>query len=163
MKVCPISSRTADTVRILFVCSGNTCRSPMAEAIVRRLASEAARSDIEVSSAGTQAWDGSPASDGALLVGMERGLDLSAHRSRQLTREILMESDLILAMTPSHLSRVRELNPEANAHLLAGFSAGESTGEAVQDPFGGDLAAYRETADDLERELSGLLERIPSQ
>jgi protein-tyrosine-phosphatase len=92
---------------------------------------------------------------------MERGLDLSQHRSRQLTPGILKESDLILVMSPSHLSRVKEISPSANAHLLAGFASG-GDGRAVQDPFGGDLAAYRETVDDLERELAGLLDRISS-
>ena len=149
-------------MRILFVCSENTCRSPLAEAIAKRLVAASGRTDIEVSSAGTQAWDGSPASDGSLLVGMERDLDLSGHRSRQLTRDIVMENDLILVMAPSHLARVKELNPGANAHLLSGFASGESAGQTVQDPFGGDLEAYRETADDLEHELAGLLERIPA-
>lgn len=149
-------------MNILFVCSGNTCRSPLAEAVARHLATEAQRSDISVSSAGTQAWDGSPASDGALLVGMERGLDLSNHRSRQLTLEILESSDLVLVMAPSHLAHVKDMMPSANAHLLGGYAAGEERGFTVQDPFGGDLAAYRETADDLERELSALIKRIPA-
>lgn len=122
----------------------------------------AGRADVEVSSAGTQAWDGSPASDGSLLVGMERGLDLSGHRSRMITPEIVAENDLILVMSPQHVARIKELNADANVHLLAGFASGDSAVRTVQDPFGGDLKSYRETADDLERELSGLLERIPS-
>lgn len=123
--------------------------------------SVASRSDIEVSSAGTQAWDGSSASDGAILVGIERGLDLSDHRSRMITTEIVAENDLILAMSAQHMTRIKELNPNANVHLLAGYATGDE-GRTIQDPFGGDLDSYRETADDLERELSGLLDRIPS-
>ena len=130
--------------------------------MLKRMARDAGRTDLEVSSAGVQAWDGSPASDGSLLVGMERGLELASHRSRRLTKEIIEESDLILAMAPSHVAQVKELSPSANVHLLGGYSAGETPGHTVQDPFGGDLAAYRETADDLERELAGILDRIPS-
>ena len=148
-------------MKILFVCSGNTCRSPLAEASARKLVASAGRNDIEVSSAGTSAWDGSPASDGALLVGMERGLDLSEHRSRLLTPEIIQGADLILAMSPSHLARIKDLAPGANAHLLGAFASGKE-GYSVQDPFGGDLAAYRDTVDELEHELASLLERFPA-
>lgn len=149
-------------MNILFVCSGNTCRSPLAEAISRRMFEVAGRNDVHVSSAGTQAWDGSSASDGSILVGMERGLDLSGHRARILTPEIVAASDLILVMSEQHVVRVKELSPNANVHMLAGYASGESPGRTVQDPFGGDLSSYRETADDLERELSGLLDRIPA-
>ena len=85
----------------------------------------------------------------------------SEHRSRELTPQIVSESDLILAMAPSHLARVKELDPNANVHLLAGYSSG-SEGHPIQDPFGGDLAAYRDAFDEIEKELSGLLERIPA-
>ncbi|MEO7367810.1 MAG: hypothetical protein ABIZ36_07625, partial [Gemmatimonadaceae bacterium] len=76
-------------MRLLFVCTGNTCRSPLAEAIARRLADERGIYDVTVGSAGTSAWPDAPASDGALLVAMEHGLDLGDHRARVLSPEIV--------------------------------------------------------------------------
>lgn len=122
--------------------------------------SDAGRTDIEVASAGVQAWNGSPASDEALLIGLERNLDLSGHRSRQLTQDILAESDLVLTMSAAHLAHVRHMGPGANVHLVAGFANNTRARRDIQDPFGGDLADYRETADDLECELSGLPDKI---
>src|SRR5205085_2689188 len=72
-----VDRRRLSRMRILFVGTGNACRSALAEAIERKVAVERGLTDVEVNSAGTSAWDGAPASDGALLVGLERGLDLS--------------------------------------------------------------------------------------
>ncbi len=146
-------------MRILFVCTGNTCRSPLAEAIARRILADSGKSNVIVESAGTQAWQGAPASDEALLIGVERNLDLSSHRSRRLTREMVEACDLVLVMSPEHLAQVREMDSTANAYLLAGYGSGKG-GRAIADPFGGDLDDYRETADELERELKEILDRI---
>ena len=110
-------------MRLLFVCTGNTCRSPLAEAIARKVAVERGLSDVEVASAGTSAWDGAPASDGALLVGIERGMDLSQHRARQITPELIDDSDIIFAMGPHHLERIEALGGEGKAHLLTACRA----------------------------------------
>ena len=134
----------------------------MAEAIARRLIRESGRTDLEVESAGTQAWDRSPASDEALLVGVERNLDLSGHRARRLTPEIVANADLVLVMSPAHLAQVREMDPNANVHLLAGYGVSGGRGRSIADPFGGNLNDYRATADELEHELKEILERIPA-
>ena len=76
-------------MKLLLVCTGNTCRSPLAEAILRRELEARGVTGVAVSSAGTGARDGVPASEGSYLVGLEHGLDLSNHRARLLTRELL--------------------------------------------------------------------------
>ena len=92
-------------MKIMFVCTGHTCRSPLAEAIARKIAIERGLQDVEAVSAGTSAHDGAPASDGALLVGMERGMDLGGHHAQNLSRDLVRGADLILAMGPHHLER----------------------------------------------------------
>jgi protein-tyrosine-phosphatase len=150
-------------VRVLFVCTGNTCRSALAEAIATRLAAERGLHDVVVSSAGTSAWDGAPASDGALLVGIERKLDVNPHRARQLSREIVAESDLVLAMGPHHAERLEALGGEGKTHLLTDYAERSTEGRAIVDPFGGGLDNYRSTMDELERMIALMLDRLVTE
>jgi protein-tyrosine-phosphatase len=146
-------------MNLLFVCSGNTCRSALAEGLARQIAARRGIEDLNVSSAGTNAWDNAPATDEALLVGMERGLDLTGHRARKLTASIVSEADLIFVMTPGHLEPVKQMGGRGKAHVIDEYASG-STDQGISDPYGGDLETYRHTADTLEEELEKLFDRL---
>lgn len=150
-------------MHILFVCTGNTCRSPMAEAIAREVARERGLADVVVASAGTGAYDGASASDGAVLVGIEHGTDLAEHRSRPLTRELVDGADVVLTMSSQHLARVRELGGAGKSFLLTEFASNGGEARSVSDPFGGDLETYRATYEELEREIRRAFDRLVSQ
>jgi protein-tyrosine-phosphatase len=145
------------------VCTGNICRSPLAEAIMRRELAELGRDDFEVTSAGTGAWDGAPASEGAYLVALEHGLDLSAHRARLLTRDLVQQADIILTMARHHRTRVEELGGDGRTHVLGEY-AGRSGPEAeISDPFGGELEVYRRTFEELEELIKAAVKRLTAE
>jgi protein-tyrosine-phosphatase len=145
--------------QLLIVCTGNTCRSPLAEAIARRELVRRGRDDVSVRSAGTSAWADAPASDGSLLVALEHGLDLSTHRARVLSPELVAASDLIVTMGAHHLDRVESMGGVGRAYLLTQYTHPTREAHAIADPFGGDLDVYRATYRELEQELRQALDR----
>src|SRR5256885_3812234 len=137
-------------MNLLFVCSGNTCRSAMAEALARKMAERRGIQDLNVSSAGTNAWDNVPATDEALLVGMERDIDLTGHRARKLTPAIVSEADLIFVMTPRHLEQVKQLGGRGKGHVIDEYASGIAN-QGITDPYGGELGTYRPNPGRLRR------------
>jgi 2-C-methyl-D-erythritol 4-phosphate cytidylyltransferase len=157
--------RAERRVRLLFVCTGNTCRSPMAELLTRAEADSRGWDRLEVRSAGVAAYPGAPASQGALDAARRRGMDLSPHRSAPLSEELLEWADLILTMSTSHLEVVHRAGCGDRAGLLSSFSRRgtlhpEREEAGVVDPFGGDAEAYEATWAELEELVSGLLDRL---
>ena len=143
---------------VLFVCTGNTCRSPLAEALLRRKLADRGIEGVSVASAGTGAWEGAPASEGAYLIGLEHGLDLSDHRARLLSRDVAAATTLILTMARHHRARVEQLDTATEARVLGEYSGRGDT--EIADPFGGDLELYREVFAELDAMLEGVADRL---
>jgi protein-tyrosine-phosphatase len=150
-------------MNILFVCTGNTCRSPMAEAIMRHALEERGVSEITVASAGTGAFDGAPASEGAYLVALEHGLDLSAHRAQRLTARLVQEADLVLTMSAHHRDRVIDDGGTGKVFLLGAYAGRTGEDAAVNDPYGASLEEYRITYDELDRLIQAAVGRLEAE
>ncbi|GMU37090.1 MAG: threonylcarbamoyl-AMP synthase [Phycisphaerae bacterium] len=149
-------------LRLLFICSGNTCRSPMAEGLCKRLLAERIGCSVEdlparrilVESAGTSGGGGG-ASEGARRAMAARGIDLSGHGSRLLTADLARQADYLFVMTPSHYLAVLDLAPELESRVRL-----LDERRAIEDPFGGDDAAYEACAAQIEQALIRRLQEV---
>lgn len=128
--------------RVLLVCTGNTCRSPLAEVILKNL-----QPSWEAFSAGASPAMGQPASRGALEVARERGLDLSQHRAQPVTAELLSRAEQVWCLTEAHRQTLLRRHPEFQDKIetLASFD--------IDDPVGQPLEVYRNCADQIEAAL----------
>ncbi len=145
---------------ILVVCTGNICRSPAAAALLQHRLAQAGLGDWHVTSAGTWARDGQPATSHMVTLLADRGLDLSAHRARTVNHHILRAADLVLVMTRNHAEALRLEFPDQahKIYVLSEMLGGEPYD--IEDPFGGTLDDYRRCVAELDDTITNGLERI---
>lgn len=149
-------------LKIVFICTGNTCRSSMAEALAKKWLSLKAptRTDIEFMSAGIAAFPGSPASAQSIDVMRLTGIDLTGHRAKQISADLVAESDLILTMTKGHQHALSEMYPEAvgKIYTLGEFAYNREVN--IPDPFGQPTEVYAECAGEIGKSLEKALQKI---
>lgn len=142
--------------RILFVCSGNTCRSPLAKELSHHKASDV----IEAKSAGLYAAPGVPLSPGSTEVLKERGIT-SDHTSQPISQELVDWADIVLTMTRSHRNHAKQLYPEMEDKIftLIEYATKGEEDKDIQDPFGGPVEVYRKTAEEIDAYLQMIIDR----
>ncbi|MFW6097714.1 MAG: low molecular weight protein arginine phosphatase, partial [Chloroflexota bacterium] len=145
---------------ILFVCTANICRSPVAEGILRQRLKDAFMDGWTVSSAGTWAMQERGASRNSIVVMNERGIDISDHVARGVDEEMLGEADLILCMEAGHAEALAAEFPEETAGKLYMLTQMVGRRNDVADPYGAELPEYQQMADEVEELIDKALPRI---
>lgn len=146
-------------MKLLFVCTGNTCRSSMAEGLAREILVNKNQTGIDVSSAGTFALPGDPAADQAIQTLKEKGIDIQNHRATLLTPALVEQADLVLTMTASHRMQVLSMVPTAEDKV---YTLGNYAGifGDIADPFGQPLEVYIACAEQMKQIIAIALDKM---
>lgn len=149
-------------MKILFICTGNLCRSPLAEGYLKKLLKEKNLSGVEISSAGLWAIEGNTVEDAAYQVAAENGFDLSNHRSRLLKPEDIKEASIILVMEYLQMREILITYPEAKekVRLLRSFAPDGTIKSDIDDPYGLELESYREFFKQITESIEGLFKYL---
>lgn len=160
-----LKGKNGASVGILFLCKGNICRSPYAEGKLRDEAARAGISYLAISSAGLDTGGGGPANPTAVSVAAGRQIDLRSHATSRCTRELVDEADLIIAMEPRHLRKLRALSADGRkkAILLGALLLSEGEKLTTPDPYGKSAEVFSDCFDKIDRAMKILIGRVAAE
>lgn len=144
-------------MKILFVCTGNTCRSAMCEGIFNHLVED---KKIEVFSAGISADEGASASENAIEALNQMGIDISNHKSKLLTKGDIFDANLVLCMTDVHKTLIQNACPDEKHKVYTLCEYAKGTNEKISDPYGMDINTYISCAKKLKELIEIVLEKV---